>query len=366
VRRFGYLQLDTVSIAGARSHAIVLMSRLAGATPALAESLLQPGAPLFEYWGHEASWLPLELYPALAFRRREFKAHPWWGDLIAKHPSEARKLRKRVRDEGPLRSLEMEGRGSRGWWDLKLQKRIATALWSCGEFAIRERTNFQRTYDLAERVIPEDARGERLAKARGFEQLLERALAGHGFASTGTLARTWRLTNCRREIETALQRLVARAEIVPARLVAGERAELGWLRACDVADVERVRRLRPRAERGVLLSPFDPVLWERPRVARLFDFDQKLEIYKPAAQRTYGYYCMPVLAGERLIGRVDLKAHTAAGGLEVLSCRYESTGSKRPGSAREERATQTALARYADALELEVDWRSRRAVPIRR
>ena len=92
VRRFGYLQLDTVSVAGARSHAIVLASRLEGFDPALGEELLLPGEPLFEYWGHEASWIPIELYPAFEWRRREYRHHPWWGDLIGQHPEVARRL----------------------------------------------------------------------------------------------------------------------------------------------------------------------------------------------------------------------------------------------------------------------------------
>jgi len=130
IQRFGYLQLDTVAVAGARSHAIVLLSRLEGFDPALAEALLQPGEPLFEYWGHEACWLPMELYPVFAFRRQAFQRHPWWGDLIGQHPRMAENLIQRIREEGPLRSLDLEGRGSRGWWDLKIAKRMATALWS--------------------------------------------------------------------------------------------------------------------------------------------------------------------------------------------------------------------------------------------
>ena len=139
IGRFGYLQLDTVSVAGARSHALVLLSRLDGLDPAVGEELLHPGAPVFEYWGHEASWIPLELYPALEFRRRDFARHPWWGDVVGAHPEVARALRRRIREDGPLRSIDMEGPGGKGWWDFKIAKRVATALWSSGELAIRER-----------------------------------------------------------------------------------------------------------------------------------------------------------------------------------------------------------------------------------
>ncbi len=109
IRRFGYLQLDTVSVAGARSHGIVLHSRLPALAPEVPESLLRPGAPLFEYWGHEASWIPIALYPAFAFRRKEFQKHPWWGDLIGDNPRVAASILDRIRKEGPLRATELEG-----------------------------------------------------------------------------------------------------------------------------------------------------------------------------------------------------------------------------------------------------------------
>jgi uncharacterized protein YcaQ len=355
IDRFGYLQLDTVSIAGARSHAIVLLSRIEGLDPGLAEELLRPGEPLFEYWGHEASWIPLPLYPVFAFRRRALRSHPWWGDLVDRHPRIARDLIRRIREEGPLRSVDLEGRGSRGWWDLKLAKKIATALWSSGELAIRERRNFHRTYDLSERVIPSEVRARRgLRRGRALEILLLKALEGHGWASFGTLASTWRLRNLRDEVAFALRRLERRGDVIPCALVdeAGRRTA-GWLRPADLELVGRLRRVRPRPDRGVLLSPFDPVLWDRTRVQRLFGFDQILEIFKPAPKRIYGYYCLPVLAGERLVARYDLKADRPAGVLRVLSVRFEGTGRARPAAAADREAARTALERYAAALRLE-------------
>ncbi len=363
IQRFGYLQLDTVSIAGARSHAIVLLSRLDRFDPNLGEVLLQPGAPIFEYWGHEASWIPVELYPAFEFRRREFKHHPWWGDLVGKHPDVAKKLRRRIRDEGPLRSIDMEGRGSRGWWDLKIAKRVATALWSSGDLAIRERKNFQRTYDLAERVIPQKLRRRPLPKRDGLETLLLKALDGHGWATTGTIASTWRLGNRRKEIEAALRRLIDQKKIVPCALEnSNGRPTPGWIRPEDRALAARLKGVRPRGDRGVLLSPFDPVLWDRTRVKRLFDFDQVLEVFKPAPKRIYGYYCLPVLAGERLVARFDLKAQRKRGTLSILSCRFEGTDNARPATSEDLAAARSALARYAEALELKpTGWRPRAA-----
>jgi uncharacterized protein YcaQ len=355
IGRFGYLQLDTVSIAGARSHTIVLLSRLEGLDPAVGEALLSPGAPLFEYWGHEASWIPLALYPAFEFRRREFRHHPWWGDLVGQHPKVAAALRKRIREEGPLRSSEMEGRRSTGWWDLSVAKRVAAALWSSGELAIRERRSFQRTYDLAERVIPEQLRRKPLSTADGLEVLLLAALDGHGWAPTGTLAATWRLRNRKAEIVAALRRLQEKGAVLACALEPENGAATpGWIRPADRELAARLESARPRGDRGVLLSPFDPLLWDRARVARLFGFDAMLEIFKPAPQRLYGYYCLPVLAGERLVARVDLKAERRGGAVRVLSAHYEPAA---PAAAKRDRhATRAAVLRFATALGLEPAW----------
>ncbi|MEM1206038.1 MAG: crosslink repair DNA glycosylase YcaQ family protein [Acidobacteriota bacterium] len=351
VERFGYLQLDTVSIAGARSHAIVLLSRLRGLDPKLPEELLRPGEPLFEYWGHEASWIPLGLYPAFAFRRREYaEAHPWWGDLLREHSDVARRLLDRIEREGPLRSADFEGSDGGGWWRIKETKKVATALWSAGRLAVAERRGFQRVWDLVDRVIPEASRGRDLPLEGGLETLLLRALEGFGWATPGTLAATWRLRNLRPDITAALGRLEERGEIQRCDLLAGDRRVKGWVRPADLEMAAWLDRLRPRRDRGVLLSPFDPLLWDRGRVRQLFDFDQTLEIFKPAPARVYGYYCLPVLAGERLVGRVDLKAERRSGELRVLQHHFES---ERP-SAAEREACATALARYAAALELDL------------
>jgi hypothetical protein len=296
----------------------------------------------------------MELYPVFAFRRQAFRHHPWWGDIVGAHPKVARDLRRRIRDEGGLRSVDMEGEGSRGWWDLKIAKKVATALWSSGELAIRERRNFQRTYDLTERVIPEEwRRAPAVPRAKAWDTLLLKAMEGHGWATSGTLMRTWRLHNKKKEIEGSLRRLQDAGEIVPCALVTDDgRKAKGWIRLPDLELAAKLKAVRPPSDRGVLLSPFDPVLWERPRVQQLFGFDQVLEIFKPAPQRKYGYFCMPVLAGERLVARVDLKADRAAGTLRVLSLLFEE-GGKRAARVRDGEAVRSALARYAGTLGLD-------------
>jgi hypothetical protein len=262
----------------------------------------------------------------------------------------ARDIRKRIRDEGPLRSADLDGSGSGGWWGHKPAKRVAIALWSSGDLAIRERSRFQRTFDLAERVIPEDLRAVRVSRREAFRTLLGLALDGHGWATTGTLAATWRLRNVREDVRRALEDLREEGTVVPCRLHGDGKPVPGWIRPRDLELAERLRTVRPRGDRGVLLSPFDPVLWDRGRVARLFGFDQVLEIFKPAAARRFGYFCLPVLAGERLVARVDLKADRENGRLHVLSRRFEPALDSGRGAA--ETACGTAVARCARAMDL--------------
>jgi uncharacterized protein YcaQ len=246
----------------------------------------------------------------------------------------------------------MEGSGSQGWWDLKVAKKVAAALWSSGELAIRERRAFQRTYDLAERVIPERWRREEVAKERAIETLALRALAGHGWATTGTISQTFRLAQ--KDVVAALDRLAESNQIAPCALDHDSRAIRGWIRPSDLELSARLESVRPRRDRGVLLSPFDPVLWDRNRVQLLFDFHQMLEIFKPAENRIYGYYCLPVLAGERLVARYDLKADRRQGVLQVLCRQFEGGVPSKPATTADGEAARTALERYAQAVGLEI------------
>ena len=286
VEHFGYLQIDTVAVSGARTHCIVLASRLPGLDAALAETLLAPGAPLFEYWGHEACWLPLSLYPCFAWRRKQYRVHPWWGDVLREHRRLARSIVKRIECEGALRSLDLEGRSGAG--DLKLSRRVAESLWIVGRLAIRERRSFQRSFDLVERVIPTEVRSRRVSTASAFDTLLLRALAGHGWASTGTVAATWRLVKCRDRIHASLKRLQETGRILPCALRTAGRALPGWIRIEDLERLPELERLRPRRDRGVLLSPLRSVAVGPGASAgpvRLRAADRKLQAGEPAPLR---------------------------------------------------------------------------------
>jgi hypothetical protein len=351
IRRFGYLQLDSIGVTGARTQGLVLMSRLNGLDPLLAEELLAPGEPLFEYLGHEACWQPMEDWPVFEFRRRELRDRPRWGLLVTDHRSLADQILERIAVEGPLRSLDFESERFGSAWNVKTATVVASALWATGELAVRERRGFQRIYDLVERVIPDEVRSRTMEFDQALPRLILKALDGHGWARQGSIADTWRLKNRRGEIRKALDRLQEEGKISACGLRddAGDRTD-GWIRGEDLDLAARLDRTRPRSDRGVLLSPFDPVLWDRNRVAALFGFDQVLEIYKPAKDRVYGYYCLPVLAGDRLVARVDLKCDRKAGRIDVLSTRFEEAHA----SASHREAVQTAIARHAEMLKLDL------------
>ena len=352
VRHFGYLQLDSVMVSGARTHSLVLASRIEGLNAAIGETLLQPSQPLFEYWGHETCWLPLELYSAFGFRRRAYRVHPWWGDVLTANQALAGSLLDRIRINGPLRSVDLEGRRGNGWWNAKLAKRVLEALWSAGEIAVRERRSFQRCFDLTERVIPEANLADTLSDEDALDTLLRRALVGHGWATTGTLIRTWRLVGIRTAVNAALQRLRESGAIQPCGVKTDQRIVAGWVQPDSLNALPAWLRLRPRRDRGVALSPFDPLLWDRERTRLLFDFDYVIEIYKPAHQRRYGYYAMPILAGRNLIARMVLKTERGIGRVNLLSCHYEHTQTHGQPLSSDIQAMRHAFKRHADAVGL--------------
>ncbi|MCG3132951.1 MAG: hypothetical protein HMLKMBBP_00037 [Planctomycetes bacterium] len=346
--RIGYLQLDTVSVAGARSHSLILQSRIDGITPDVAESLLRPGAPLWEGLGHEACWMPLDLWPCFAFRRDRYRVHPRWGPFLAGTKDVAADLLRRARDDGPFRSADLEGDSGTGFWRGKPAKRVAEALWRTGDLAIRERRGFQRCYDLAERVVPDAVRSRSVSVDAAHRELILRALAGHGWAEARTIAATWRLRPTSDAFRRALRELVESGEIVACALADGRDRVPGWIRPSDLDISDRLDRRTFHGSSPVLLTPFDPLLWDRARVRRLFAFDVVLEIYVPAAKRRFGYFAMPVLSGERLIGRVDVKADRDAGVVRAVSSHYENA---RP-AAGDRYAVRAALARHARAVGL--------------
>jgi uncharacterized protein len=305
--RMGLIQIDSVNVL-VRSQELPLFARLGPHPRTLIDDATRAGE-LFEYWVHEACHVPIELYP---LQRWAMESHPRWARLrawAAQHADLVSGVLGRVRDEGPLVASDLEMRqGPKGsWWDWDDGKLALEHLFRTGEVAAWRRANdFARVYDLADRVIPDRVRAlpgppERQAR----KELLVRAARHHGVGTAGDLADYHRLSHTR----SLLAELVEEGRLVP---VAVE----GWSQPAFLHPEAAVpRRVTARA----LLSPFDPLVWNRDRIERLFDFHYRIEIYTPAPKRQYGYYVLPFLLGDRLVARVDLKADRANRQLLVQS-----------------------------------------------
>ena len=313
VGRTHLLQMDSVNVF-ARAHTVPLYSRLGPYDADLLPRLAYGRRELFEYWGHEASLLPVALHPLLRWRmaRAEALEEGWGGPLrlMRDKPEVVARVVRRLEDDGPLSAGEVRDapRGSTGpWWSWDESKVALEYLFWAGRVTTSTRRGFERVYDLTERVLPADV----LARPTPSREDAQRALVllaarAHGVATGRDLRDYFRLRvdEAAAAVRSLVEEGALRRVVVP-----------GWRDPAYLHPEARVpRRVRARA----LLSPFDPLVWERARTSRLFGFDYRIEIYVPAARRVHGYYVLPFLLGEALVARVDLKADRAAGVLRVL------------------------------------------------
>jgi uncharacterized protein YcaQ len=353
IRRMGVLQIDTIHVV-ARSPYLVLWSRLGAYDPVWLDELLAEGR-IFEYWAHEASFLPIEDYPLFRRRMRETGSLGWKysHEWMAENRATVRKIRAHLRAHGPVRAADFtraDGKGG-GWWGWKPEKRALEYLFSAGELMIARRERFQRVYDLRERVLPgwNDA-------ALPSASATHRALAANAVRALGVATARWAADYYRMSLAdtaAAIESLVRDGELLPARIesVAGD----AFLHRDHRAALAAIHRGR-HPSHTTLLSPFDPVVWDRKRVLALFGFDYRIECYTPAPKRRYGYFTLPILTGDRLVGRLDAKAHRVAGLFEVKSLHLE-----------EDIALDDALAeRIAGAIHACAAWHGTPRVRLRR
>ncbi len=321
IRRMGALQIDTIHVV-ARSPYLVLWSRLGAYEPRWLDELLAEGA-LFEYWSHEASFLPVEHYPFYRHRMLDPSGMGWKyrHDWVEANRAEVRRVLEHVRENGPARSADFQRRDGRagGWWEWKTEKRALEMLFTAGDLMIARRENFQRVYDVRERVLPEwdDARLPSHDETR-------RTLALDAVRALGVTTARWVAdyfrTDRRETIET-VRRLGAEGALVSV-------AVDGWTEpACVHPDrldlVERAAAGAVRPSLTTVLSPFDPLVWDRARARAVFGFDYRLECYTPAPKRRWGYFVLPVLRRGALVGRLDAKAHRRDGRFEVKALYLE-------------------------------------------
>lgn len=315
ISRIQVLQLDSVSVA-VRAHYAPVFSRWGPYDRALLDraawshSARSPRL-LVEYWAHEAALMSVDDWPLLRWRMREYTHGRWGTEIVRKNRQLAEDIVAAVAEIGPSTAgqieahLKAEPRGQRGpWWDRSDTKWVAEALWSAGVLTTATRVGFARHYDLVERVLPAEVLAREVDDADAMRELTLRAATALGVGTEADIRDYFRLGAA--QVKPALAELAASGEL--------ERVDIDGAPA-----YLRVGQKIPRTDRGTaLLCPFDPLVFFRPRVERLFGFHYRIEIYTPAAKRRYGYYVWPFLLDGKLVGRVDLKADRGANALHVL------------------------------------------------
>jgi len=344
--RLGVLQIDSVNVF-ARSHYLPLFSRLGSYDPALLDRVfLSRTTHYVEYLAHEATFIPLEDWPLWQFRMDDFRRR--WAGEDSWMSSNARTLQwvqDELRTRGPLRPADLRADAPRErgtWWDWDDVKLALEHLWRTGDVAISGRKGFERTYALAEDVIPDAVRAREIPRAEAIRTLISRAARSSGVATQSDLADYYRIRD-RAAIAQSIQELTDAGELIPVQVRSWERGgrPLPAWRHRDAV-------LPRRVDAAALLTPFDPVVWFRDRALRAFELDYRIEIYVPAEKRRYGYYSLPVLVGDRIVARVDLKADRSRSTLQVQSAWWEPQA--RPEDA-EPIARELALAASWQGLE---------------
>ena len=326
VDRLGCVQIDSV-MSVARAHRLTLAARV-GRIPAGTLNGLRRSGRLAEVWAHEACLIPADELPWFRAGMLAATEHRWWGPVLQEHPALVREVMARVQ-EGPITAADFGGAGTPGWWEWSAAKQVIESLFAIGRLAVRERRGFTRVYDLPERLYTP----AQLAPVEDPDELLRhrvrRAVAARGVITEARVADYYRVRG-RNPLAGAIADLVDAGEITRVRV--GEHAAL-------------VDGAPERTTTAVLLCPFDNLIWDRAETERLFGFRHALEIYVPAPKRRWGYYVLPLLVGDRLVGRADMTADRKAGVLRILRMHWEG----RPA----ERALGQAHARLARTLGLE-------------
>ncbi len=315
IRRMGALQIDTIHVV-ARSPYFVLFSRLGNYDPKWLDQHLAEGR-LFEYWSHAACFLPIEDYPLYRYRMHRENQRYYSTEWGEQHAQAIQNVMERIHANGPVRSADFErSDGQKGtWWNWKEEKRVLEYLHTTGELMIARRENFQRVYDLQERILPEWNEQHARPAKDAMEELSLRAVRALGAAparwvpdyfrlpKTGMVDRLEQLAREERLLRFSVEGWSDPAYVHPENLPMLERALSGELTATCSS----------------LLSPFDPLVWDRARARELFNFDFSIECYLPEAKRRYGYFSLPILSEGELVGRLDAKAHRKNGIFEVKS-----------------------------------------------
>ncbi len=350
----GGIQLDSINVVD-RAHLLTLWSRFGPYRRTALEQLIYGRRVLFEYWAHVACLVSTAHFPAwrramLDYRHR----HKGWTGFLKRHPRLVRAVEAAISERGPLGNADFEHArpgGASGWWSWKPATHALDFLWMSGRTTVHSRVHFQKRFDLLERVLPAALTAEPLDAVAFRRWHLERSLHAMG-AATDTDLRMY-LTFPRTgasERAGAVREMVRRGDVVEIE-VAGDRGRWYAL-ARDLEPLAVAGRRRAASRGATLLSPFDSFLWHRERIARLFGYDYRIEVYVPAARRTFGYYALPLLVDGQLVGRVDTKLHRAERRLDLRHVCFEPwfvAGEAPPAAAWGAVTQERGLAGLADA-----------------
>jgi uncharacterized protein len=327
--QLGFVQLDSINIVE-RAHHHILWTRWPGYQPAMLDALYEQ-ALAFEHWTHDASLIPVRFFPHWRPRFERYReAGAWMRERLGPDaPRVIASVLERIGAEGPLMSKDFApaqssgagaavgAGGAGGWWNWKPQKAALEYLWRTGELAVARRVNFHKVYDLTERVLPEVAGLPAPSPESHIDWCCSSAIDRLGIATPREISAFWNdpsLERTRAWCDAAARE----GRIVPVTVDPPQDAKSRLYHAFAAADwKERLARAPEPTPVPRLLSPFDPLLRDRLRALRLFNFDYRFEAFTPAAKRKYGYYVLPILEGDRLVGRADPQLDRAAGKLEV-------------------------------------------------
>ena len=318
VEDLGYVQLDSIRIVE-RAHHHILFSRNQTYRPHQLDDLYENGQCLTEQWTHDASIIPSKFFPYWKHRfpviKKKYAASKWWQARVKDPKKALRMVSERIAQDGPVgaRHFETEkGNQRETWWGWTPQKAALEYLWRTGELAVVRRDNFQKLYDQTHRVLHEDHATPEVSKSDFVEWACRSALDRLGVATPGEIARFWDALRPKDVTQWLNSRAVK--DILPVSINSAD----GQRTAIARPDLEQMLANLDEAPKRIrLISPFDPVIRDRQRLKRLFDFDYRIEIFVPEKKRQYGYYVFPILEGDRLIGRIDLKAFRKDGRLAV-------------------------------------------------
>ena len=342
VQRMSLLQIDTINIV-ARSPYLVLFSRLGHYQPQWLDNALSQGE-LMEYWAHEACFLPRSDFALVRHRmlspdKMGWKYRQAW---MNEHAAEIERLIAHIQENGPVRSADFEHprKGASGWWEWKPHKRHLEGLFTAGKVMVVERRNFQRVYDLTHRVMPHwDDQRDLLTQEAAEALMLENSARSLGIFRPQWLADYYRL---RQPVLAPVLEKWQREQIVTPVYV--ETMGEMWLHNALLPLLSQAEEGRLQATHSAVLSPFDPVVWDRKRAEQLFNFSYRLECYTPAPKRQYGYFVLPLLHRGQLVGRMDAKMHRKTGVLEIIAL-YLEEGVK--GTATLDKGLITAITDFA-------------------